>query len=160
MFDINKRRVSDACAYGKIPTRSSTARASPTPSGEKGIFVWLLRLLPPHWISRDQVGSTRPRARHYGNTAESQRERRVKLTRHAPLDTYYMEVWELRLYFYPSAGGLKRRRRLPKATTFAVYKHRILYRIPGKTPKNIAHLTPVGRIPNFLSIVMYTWYVY
>ena len=50
--------------------------SSPTLPGDDGISGWLS---PPHRISRDQVGSTCPRARWQQRELLLQRERRVQL---------------------------------------------------------------------------------
>ena len=66
--------------------------------GDEGVSGWLS---PPHLISRDQVGSTCPRAQQQQRELLLQQERRVNLTHdtHIYIYTWYVEVWEFKLYF-------------------------------------------------------------
>ena len=80
------------------------ARASPTLPGDEDISGWLS---PPCLILRDQAGSTCSRARQQQRELLLQRER--GLNRNTCI--WYVEVWELKLYFYPSARGLKKEKR-------------------------------------------------
>ena len=64
-------------------------RASPALPGDEGVSGWLS---PPYRIFRDQVGSTRSRARQHQRELRLQRERRVKLTH----DMYLIHTWKCR----------------------------------------------------------------
>ena len=76
--------------------------------------------------------------RHEENLPSQQRELLLHRERGLNRNTkciWYVEVWELKLYFYPSAGGLQKK---TKTKTKTSHRKRRLYRlVPGTNQKKL-----------------------